>query len=71
MADRDRAAIDVVPGGIDAELVAAVQALAGEGLVELPDLDVVDLQALALQKLPGAKLLPAAYDRSALMDGIE
>src|SRR5689334_1288366 len=51
MTDRDRAAVDVVLGGIDAELVAAVQALAGKGLVELPEIDVVDLQPGALQQL--------------------
>src|SRR3569623_2855311 len=51
MANRDRAAVDVVLGGIDAELVARVEALAGEGLVELPEIDVVDLQAVALQEL--------------------
>src|SRR6478672_5291310 len=51
MADRDRAAVDVVLGGIDAELVARVEALAGKGLVELPNIDVVDLQAGALQQL--------------------
>src|SRR5262249_48724698 len=51
MADRDRAAIDVVLLGIDAELVARIEALAGEGLVELPEIDVVDLQAMALEKL--------------------
>src|SRR6476646_8444021 len=41
MPDRDRAAIDVVFRRIDAELVAAVEALTGEGLVELPEIDVV------------------------------
>src|SRR6185437_13125208 len=51
MTDRDRAAIDVVLGRIDAEPVATVEALAGEGLVQFPDVDVVDLQALALEKL--------------------
>src|SRR5579871_163799 len=51
MADRDRAAVDVVLGGIDAELVAAVEALAGESFVELPEIDIVDLQAMALQQL--------------------
>src|SRR5277367_1661583 len=50
MADRDRAAIDVVFGGIDAEPVAAIEALAGEGFVQLPDVDIVDLQTLALEQ---------------------
>src|SRR6185369_3234751 len=51
MADRDRAAIDVVLLGIDAKLVARVEALAGERFVELPEVDVVDLQAMTLQQL--------------------
>src|SRR5690606_33036681 len=50
MADRDRAAVDVVDVGIDPEGVAAVEALAREGLVELPQVDVVDLLALALEQ---------------------
>src|SRR6185437_14735658 len=51
MADCERAAIDIVLGRIDAELVARIEALARESLVQLPDIDVVDLQALALQQL--------------------
>ncbi len=51
MADRDRAAVDIVLLGVDAELVARIQALAGEGFVELPEVDVVDLEAMALQQL--------------------
>src|SRR6059036_1806096 len=43
MTDRDRAAIDVVLLGIDAELVARIETLAGEGLVEFPEIDIVDL----------------------------
>src|SRR6516165_12458461 len=50
MADRDRAAVDVVFRRIDLEPIAAVQALAGERLVQLPDIDVVDLEAMPLQK---------------------
>src|SRR5258708_8452948 len=52
MADRDRAAVDVVLLGIDAELVARVEALAGEGLVELPAIDILHGQALPPQPLP-------------------
>src|SRR4051812_19551294 len=55
MADRDRAAVDVVLVGIDAELVARIEALAGEGFVELPEIDVVDLQAMTLQQLRHGK----------------
>src|SRR3982074_2399283 len=50
MTDGDRAAVDVVLVGVDAELVAGIQALAGKGLIELPDVDVIDLQPLALQQ---------------------
>ena len=50
MADRDRAAIDVDLLGIDAERVAAIERLRGEGLVQLPEVDVGDLQAVALQQ---------------------
>src|SRR5207244_728811 len=49
--DRDRAAVDIVLLGVDAELVTRIQALAGEGFVELPEIDVVDRQAVALQEL--------------------
>src|ERR1700722_7459556 len=45
MADGDRAAVDVVLFRVDAEGVAAIEALAGEGLVEFPQVNVVDLQA--------------------------
>ena len=51
VADRDRAAVDVVLLGVDAEGVAAVEALAREGFVELPEVDVVDLEAGALEQL--------------------
>src|SRR5437899_11793129 len=50
MTDRDRAAVDVVFFGIDAELVARIEALAGERLVQLPEIDVVDLEAMPLQQ---------------------
>src|SRR6185437_11068603 len=50
MADGDRAAIDVVLGRIDVELVAAVEALRGERLVQLPQVDVLDLEIEALEQ---------------------
>ena len=50
MADGDGTAIDVVLLGVDAKLVAAVEALAGESFVQLPQVDVIDLEARALQK---------------------
>src|SRR5258705_13361332 len=51
MTDRDRAAIDVVLVVIDAELIARIEALAGERLVELPDVDIIHFQTLPLQQL--------------------
>ena len=51
VADRDRAAVDVEPVHRDAELVAAVEHLHREGLVQLPQVDVVDRQAQALEHL--------------------
>src|SRR3954447_24078548 len=44
VADRDAAAVDVELLGIDLERVAAVDDLAGERLVELPQADVLDGQ---------------------------
>src|SRR5450755_3163742 len=51
VADGDRAAIDVVLVGIDAELVTGIEALAGKSLVELPEIDIADFQSVALQQL--------------------
>src|SRR6266702_501368 len=50
MADRDRATVDVELVRIDAELVAAIDHLHRIGLVELPEIDVVDLQIVTLEK---------------------
>src|SRR5579859_7275331 len=55
MADGDRAAGDVVLRRVDAELVAAIENLAREGLVQLPDVDVVDGQAVALGEVRNRK----------------
>src|SRR5260370_32359009 len=51
VADGDRAAVDVVLVGIDAKLVTGIEALAGKGLVELPNIDIVDFKTMALQQL--------------------
>ena len=51
MADGDRTAIDIIPLGIDAEPVSAIESLNGERLVELPQTDVVDLEPMLLQQL--------------------
>src|ERR1700704_1623294 len=50
MADRDRAAIDVELVGFDAKLVAAIDHLNRIGLVELPEIDIVDLEAVPFQQ---------------------
>src|SRR5579883_1216352 len=51
MADRDRAAVDVETLLRDAQPVAAVERLARKGFVELPQVNVVDAEAMARQQL--------------------
>ncbi len=51
MADGDRAAVDVVLVRVDAQLVTAVQALAGERFVQFPQADIVDGQTETLEQL--------------------
>src|SRR5260370_13794763 len=51
MSNRNRAAVDVEKLIGNAELVAAVDDLAGEGFVEFPQADVVDLEPVAFQQL--------------------
>src|SRR3954452_6892826 len=55
MSDRDRAAVDIEPVHWNAEPVAAIEHLAGERLVQLPQVDVVHAQAGALQQLRHGK----------------
>src|SRR5271168_3835707 len=50
MADRDRAAVDVELFIVDAEPVAAIDHLYGESLVQFPEADVVDAEAMRLQQ---------------------
>src|SRR5579883_1583373 len=50
MADRDGTAIDVELLRIDAEPVPAIEHLYGKRLVQLPKVDVVDLEAEALEQ---------------------
>src|SRR5690242_18576014 len=50
MADGNRTAVDVELVRVDAELVAAIDHLHREGFVELPEIDVVDLQAVPLEQ---------------------
>src|SRR4051812_39453570 len=49
--DRDRAAVDVEDFVRDAELILAIEHLDGERLVQLPQADVVNLQAEAIEQL--------------------
>ncbi|CFN62295.1 Uncharacterised protein [Bordetella pertussis] len=49
MADRDRAAVDVQAGVGNTQPVPAIKHLAGKGLVEFPQIDVVDRQAMAFE----------------------
>jgi len=51
VADRDRPAVHVQPVMRDAQAVAAIQDLAGEGLVQFPQVDVLDLQAVLGEQL--------------------
>ena len=51
VADGDGAAIDIVLLWINAELVAAIEALRGKGFVQFPKVDVLNAQAMTRQKL--------------------
>src|SRR5688572_32364771 len=48
--DSDRAAVDVEPLVVDPETIATVERLHGEGLVQLPEPDIVDAEPLALEQ---------------------
>src|SRR5713101_8331754 len=51
MAERDGAAVEIGPALVDAEFAHAGDRLRGEGLVDLDDVDVLDGEAGALQRL--------------------
>src|SRR5438876_5812981 len=59
--DGDRAAVRVEPLGVDAEAVAAVDDLRGEGLVQLDDVDVLELHARVLEQLRHREDRPDAH----------
>src|SRR5438552_10124555 len=61
MADRDRAAVRVELRRVEAEPVAAVDDLRGEGLVQLDDVDVVELEARHFQALRDREHGPDAH----------
>src|SRR5258708_23986264 len=50
VADRDRAAIDVELLGIDAQFVTAIDHLDCIGLVQFPEIDVVDLKPMTAKQ---------------------
>ena len=50
VANRDRATVDIEPVRRNAETIAAVEGLDGEGLVELPQPDVIDVEAGSLEQ---------------------
>ena len=53
--ERDRAAVDVDPGRVEAELVDADERLRRERLVELDEVEVVDVEPGALERLAGRR----------------
>src|SRR5258708_22875595 len=55
MTDRDRAAVDMETFLRNAQPVAAVKHLARKGFVELPQINIVDIEALARQQLGNAE----------------
>jgi len=61
MADGDGAAIDVEAFVRDAQLVATVDHLYRKGLVQLPDADIVHLQAVRLEQLGNGKHRPDTH----------
>src|SRR5262249_47566683 len=71
VADRDRAAVDVELLRINAQAVAAVDDLNGEGFVQFPEGNVLDFQAVALQQLrDGEARADADLVRLASGDGV-
>ena len=51
VAQGDGPAIDIEPLAGDAQPVAAIEQLDGKGLVQLPEIDVLDLQPMPAQQL--------------------
>jgi len=61
VAQRDRAAVDVDPRGIELELADASDGLRREGLVQLDQVDLVDRQPGALEDFLGRGDRPEPY----------
>src|SRR5215831_7842896 len=55
VADRDRTAVDIETFLRDAKPIAAIQQLAGESFVKLPQIDVVNIEPLPRQQLRHGK----------------
>ena len=62
MAEGDCAAVDVSPVGIEAKLAHDRDRLAGEGLVELDQVEVVDAQLGAIERLARRRDGTEAHD---------
>src|SRR5439155_15879367 len=62
MPERDRAAVHVDPVHVRLELAAPGGDDRGEGLVDLDQVDVADLHAVALQELPGRRNRTCEHD---------
>ena len=61
MADGDRSAVHVQLVHGDAETIAAVDDLHGESFVEFPEIDIVDVKALALEQFGDGKYRADAH----------
>ena len=62
MTERDGATVGVHLGGVDAQLTHAVDSLRGEGLVDLEDIDVRDLEAILGEQLADGRHRANAHD---------
>ena len=69
MAERDRAAVDVDPLGIDPEAADRLQRHRGEGLVDLPEVDVADLHAGLGERLARGRGRRGEHDHRLAADG--
>ena len=62
VSESDRPPIDVDPVDIDAELLYAGYGLAGEGLVDLPPVDVADRESGPIEREPAAGHRTVGHD---------
>jgi hypothetical protein len=62
VAERDGTAVDVHLRRIEAKLTDAGDRLAGEGLVELDEVEILDAEAGALERLAGGRDGPDPHD---------